>query len=110
MSNTFAAIDFETAKGHHICSVGIVTFKDGVIVDEFHALIQPPNNDYNWHNQQVHGFTENDTRFSPNFRGVCPEIKKLVLIYVIPFFKGILNLVFALFSPFIHRVFIQTRF
>ena len=69
MSNTFAAIDFETAKGHHICSVGIVTFKDGVIIDEFHALIQPPNNAYNWHNQQVHGITEEDTRFAPNFSG-----------------------------------------
>ncbi|PKG51399.1 MULTISPECIES: 3'-5' exonuclease [Olleya] len=78
MSSTFAAIDFETAKSHHICSVGIVTFKDGVIVDEFHALIQPPNNDYNFHNIQVHGITEDDTRFAPNFKAVYPEIKKRI--------------------------------
>ena len=78
MSSSFAAIDFETAKGHHICSVGIVTFKDGEIIEEFHALIQPPNNDYNYHNVQVHGITEDHTRFSPNFKAVYPEIKKRI--------------------------------
>ncbi|WGD35015.1 3'-5' exonuclease [Olleya sp. YS] len=78
MPTTFAAIDFETAKGHHICSVGIVTFTDGEIVDEYHQLIQPPNNDYNWHNIQVHGITEADTRFAPNFKAVYPEIKKRI--------------------------------
>lgn len=78
MSNHFAAIDFETAKGHHVCSVGIVTFKDGQIIEEFHALIQPPNNEYNWHNQQVHGIMEADTLFAPNFRAVYPEIKKRI--------------------------------
>jgi DNA polymerase-3 subunit epsilon len=78
MPNTFAAIDFETAKSHHICSVGIVTFKEGVIIDEFHALIKPPNNDYNWHNIQVHGITEEHTRFAPNFKHVYPEIKKRI--------------------------------
>ena len=55
-----------------------MTFKDGVIVDEFHALIQPPNNDYNFHNIQVHGITEDDTRFAPNFKAVYPEIKKRI--------------------------------
>ncbi|MEQ3665032.1 MULTISPECIES: 3'-5' exonuclease [unclassified Olleya] len=75
---TFAAIDFETAKSHHICSVGIVTFKDGEIIEEFHALIQPPKNEYNYHNVQVHGITEDDTRFSPNFKAIYPEIKKRI--------------------------------
>jgi len=76
MSHSFAAIDFETAVGHHICSVGIVTVENGEIIEEYHALIQPPNNEYNWHNIQVHGITENDTRFEPNFRAIYPEIKK----------------------------------
>jgi DNA polymerase-3 subunit epsilon len=43
---TFTAIDFETAIGHHPCSVGIVTVENGVVVDEFVSLIRPPNNLY----------------------------------------------------------------
>ena len=74
----FVAIDFETAtsKRNSACSVGIVTVKNGVIVDEFHALIRPPNNEYNWHNVQVHGINEIDTYNSPQFDEVYPEIKK----------------------------------
>jgi DNA polymerase-3 subunit epsilon len=40
---TFTAIDFETAIGHHPCSVGIITVNNGVVVDEFVSLIKPPN-------------------------------------------------------------------
>ena len=78
MDDSFIAIDFETAIGHHICSVGIVTVEDGKIVDEFHALIQPPNNEYNWHNVKVHGITESDTMNVSLFDGVYPEIKKRI--------------------------------
>jgi len=72
----FTAIDFETATQHHICAVGIVTVTNGKITDEYHALIQPPYNEYNWHNTQVHGITEDDTWDSPTFDKVYPEIKK----------------------------------
>lgn len=78
MHTSFVAIDFETAIGHHICSVGIVTMENGVITEEFHALIQPPNNEYNWHNMRVHGITESDTKHAPLFRAVYPEIKKRI--------------------------------
>jgi DNA polymerase-3 subunit epsilon len=73
----FVAIDFETAtpKRNSACSVGIVTVENGIIVEEFHTLIQPPNNEYNWHNIQVHGITELDTYNSPRFDQVYPEIK-----------------------------------
>lgn len=73
---TFTAIDFETATCHHICAVGIVTVENGKIIDEFSALMQPPNNEYNWHNIQVHGITEDDTADAPFFDKVYPEIKK----------------------------------
>ena len=73
---TFTAIDFETAVNHHICAVGIVMVENGKIIDEFSALIQPPNNEYNWHNVHVHGITENDTANTPFFDKVYPEIKK----------------------------------
>lgn len=50
--------------------------EDGVITDEFHSLIQPPNNYYNWHNTQVHGISRNDTAEALNFSEIYPEIKK----------------------------------
>ena len=72
----FVAIDFETAIKHHICAVGIVTVKNGQIVDKYYTLVKPLNNRYNYYNIQVHGITENDTENSPDFKQVYPEIKK----------------------------------
>ena len=74
----FVAIDFETAtsKRNSACSVGIVTVENSEIVEEYHTLIQPPNNEYNWHNVQVHGITEVDTYKAPRFNEIYPEIKK----------------------------------
>lgn len=72
----FTAIDFETAIRHHICAVGIITVENGLIIDEYHTLIKPPNNEYNWHNIQVHGITERDTQYAHTFDKIYPEIKK----------------------------------
>lgn len=72
----FTAIDFETAHKHHICSVGIVVVENGNIVDEFHALIQPPQNYYNPYTVVVHGITPSDTRNAPVFYDIYPELKK----------------------------------
>ena len=76
--NHFVAIDFETATGQRnsACSVGIITFKDGKIIEEFHALIQPPYNEYLWKNTEIHGITEYDTRNTGTFDNVYPEIYK----------------------------------
>jgi len=73
---TFTAIDFETATQHHICAVGIVSVENGKITDEYYTLIKPPNNEYNWHNIQVHGITERDTQNAHTFNKIYPEIKK----------------------------------
>ncbi len=73
---TFTSIDFETAKDHHICAVGIVTVENGRITDEYHALIQPPFNEYSWHTIQVHGIHPEDTYDSPTFDQIYPEIEK----------------------------------
>lgn len=78
MDNIFTAIDFETATKHHICSVGIVTFENGIIIEEYHTLIQPPNNEYDWRNIQVHGITERDTKNAKYFNEIYPEIKKRI--------------------------------
>ena len=74
--STFTAIDFETATAYHTCSVGIVTVEEGIIVDEFVTLIQPPNNFYNPFNIQVHGIYPRDTANAKTFVEVFPEIEK----------------------------------
>ena len=74
--STFTAIDFETATAYHPCSVGIVTVEEGIIVDEFVTLIQPPNNFYNPFNIQVHGIYPRDTANAKTFVEVFPEIEK----------------------------------
>lgn len=75
---TFAAIDFETATGkrNSACAVGIITVENGIITDEYHTLIKPPNNEYNWHNIQVHGITARETQNAHKFDKIYPEIKK----------------------------------
>ncbi len=72
----FTAIDFETAYLHHICTVGIVTVENGKITDEYHSLVKPPNNEYNWYCTNVHGLTASDTENAPYFIEIYPEIKK----------------------------------
>lgn len=77
-SPDFVAIDFEHAmpKKHTVCSVGIVTVKDGVIVDEYISLIKPPNNEYGIYNTKVHRLSSIDTENAKSFTEVFPEIEK----------------------------------
>ncbi|WP_116787163.1 3'-5' exonuclease [Flavobacterium psychrotrophum] len=74
----FTAIDFETATGHphSACAVGIITVEDGVITEEYHALIQPPDNEYWYRNIMVHGIKPADTLDAPTFDTLFPEIHK----------------------------------
>lgn len=72
----FTAIDFETAIGYNPCSVGIVTVENGIIVDEFVTLIQPPNNYYSPATIRVHGIHPFDTEYEKTFAEVYPEIHK----------------------------------
>ncbi|WP_394759274.1 exonuclease domain-containing protein, partial [Flavobacterium sp.] len=73
---TFTAIDFETAVGHHPCSVGIVTVENGIIIDEFVTLIKPPQNQYSPYTIAVHGIYPHHTANARSFTQVFPEIKK----------------------------------
>lgn len=72
----FTAIDFETATGyrHSACAVGIVTVENGVIAEQYCALIRPPDNDYWGMNIGVHGIRPEDTEDVPDFAGLYPEI------------------------------------
>lgn len=75
---TFTAIDFETATGFadSACSVGLVVVENGSIVEEFHSLIQPPDNEYWYRNILVHGIRPEHTVNAPAFHKVFPELLK----------------------------------
>ena len=75
---TFTAIDFETATRHpeSACAIGIITVNDGIITDEFHTLIQPPFNQYAYHNILVHGIRPTDTEREKTFDGHFADIYK----------------------------------
>jgi DNA polymerase III subunit epsilon len=73
---TFAAIDFETATYdmHSACAVGIVTVVNGIITDEYHTLIQPPDNLYSYQNIRIHGINGQHTWNKGTFADYYPEI------------------------------------
>ncbi len=75
---TFTAIDFETATGHpeSACAVGIVTVENGIIIEEYYTLIQPPNNEYWYGNIMVHKIKPIETLNEKTFDSLFPEIQK----------------------------------
>ncbi len=76
----FVSIDFEHAarnKGS-VCSVGIVSFKNGEIIDEYYSLVKPPQNKYEWFTTNKHKINASHTENSPLFSDIFPEIKKRI--------------------------------
>ncbi len=79
----FVAIDFETATKNYnsACSIGLVEFcKDGTlnkykVISEHYYLIQPPNNEYNQDNINIHKITPSDTKNEPGFDIIWQQIK-----------------------------------
>jgi len=65
----FAAIDFETATGSRdsACSLGVCVVDDARVVDIREWLIQPPGNEYNAFNTQLHGIGPEQTADEPDF-------------------------------------------
>ena len=81
----FVAIDFETANGDRAsaCSIGIVTVKDGLIIDRNSWLIRPPTLDFDTYNTYIHGITARDVKNKPRFNELWPEIKKYFIDNII---------------------------
>ena len=83
LPTSFVAIDFETLYPQRVsaCSVGMVKYIDGKIVDSFYTLIRPPF-DYpgkcggvlTW----VHGLTEEMVKNERTFKEVLPEMERFV--------------------------------
>jgi DNA polymerase-3 subunit epsilon len=70
------AVDVETANNQRssICQIGLVEVLDDRVVPVYSSLVRPPGNAYNYHNIQVHGIQPEDTRNSPTFEDVWPDI------------------------------------
>jgi len=96
--NSFVAIDFETATSYResACAVGIVNVENGEIVNEFYSLIQPPDNEYSWHNISVHGIRPHETESAPTFYHVFQKIlpllwEKKIIAHNAPFDRSVLK-------------------
>jgi DNA polymerase-3 subunit epsilon len=76
----FTALDFETATPEHnsICQVGLVVVKNGIISKKFSSLIQPPRNEYFYHNIKVHGIEPFMTISEPTFPEIWNEIARYI--------------------------------
>jgi len=68
----FITIDFETAKysQESACSIGLVKFQAGKVIDTYYSLIRPPSLYIRRDFTAIHGLTVNDVRDAPKF----PEI------------------------------------
>ncbi len=76
----FIAIDFETATSdpNSACAVGL-TFVVGLeVTATAHRLIQPPGNQYDQGNINVHGIYPEDTELSPDFLTVWRELHPML--------------------------------
>ena len=83
LPKSFVGIDFETLYPQRVsaCSVGMVKYIDGEIVDRYYTLIRPPF-DYpgkcgrvlTW----IHGLTEEMVKDAKTFKEVLPDMERFV--------------------------------
>jgi len=78
----FTALDFETANGFRgsACAVGLVKVRGGVVVDEVHWLIRPPE-PFGWfasYHTQIHGITADDVADQPGWLERLPDITRFI--------------------------------
>ncbi|MEW4354442.1 exonuclease domain-containing protein [Streptococcus pneumoniae] len=72
---SFVALDVETANNFRgsICSIGLVKFQDGHIIDKFYSLIDPEE-DFHPINISIHGIKPTDVIGAPTFPQIRAEI------------------------------------
>lgn len=78
-SNSFVALDFETANGKRtsICSVGMVKVVDNEIVESFYTLVNPFDY-FSKTNIAVHGIKPEDVKDAPSFAYVYPYMLQFI--------------------------------
>lgn len=74
----FVSIDFETAKysRESACSVGLVKFQNGKVIDTFYSLIRPPVLYIRPDFTDFHGLTVDDVKDAPSFAGLWDSAVK----------------------------------
>ena len=79
MNYSYVALDVETANSFRgsICSIGLVKFQNGKVVDSFYSLINPEE-DFDYRNINIHGITQKDILNSPIF----PEIRQRIIDFI----------------------------
>src|SRR5690625_2657037 len=73
----FIAMDVETANADmaSICSVGLASFENGALVEEWYSLIDPSDH-FSSINVSIHGITQADVRGAPTFNTAMREIER----------------------------------
>ena len=83
MKNNFVAIDFETSYGHIPCSIGIVEFIEGEVVDEYYSLIKPIDLKFNPINSRINGIHLEDVFNEKEFDEIWGEIEHFFIDRVV---------------------------
>ena len=76
----FTALDFETATSgnNSICQIGLVVVNNGIITKKYESLVQPPGNEYLFHNIKVHKIEPYMTQNFSDFSEIWSEIEKYI--------------------------------
>ena len=83
MKNNFVAIDFETSCGHIPCSIGLVEFIDGKVVNEYYTLIKPIDLKFNPVNSRINGIYLEDVFNEREFDEIWEEIEHFFIDRVV---------------------------
>ena len=83
MKNNFVAFDFETSYGHIPCSIGIMEFVEGKVVNEYYSLIKPIGLKFNPINSRINGIYLEDVFNEREFDEVWRDIECFFLDRVI---------------------------
>ncbi|MCA6422918.1 MAG: 3'-5' exoribonuclease [Flavobacterium sp.] len=83
MKNNFVAIDFETSYGHIPCSIGIVEFNEGKIINEYYSLIKPIGLKFSNKNSSIHFIEIEDVINEREFDEIWDEIEHFFLDRVV---------------------------
>ena len=81
--SSFVSFDFENLSPQRVtaCSVGMVKYKNGVIVDTYYTLIRPP---FEYEGKRgpaltwIHGFTEEKLKDARTFAEILPEMEEFI--------------------------------
>lgn len=93
----FTAIDFETSgrSGGLACALGLATFENGQLIDEYYSLIRPSSSRVMF--THIHGLRWRDLKDAPDFAEVWSEAAEFIkgaqylAAHNAPFDRGVLR-------------------